>query len=232
MKDFSVFAAIKHLNIRKQGEEQEVLAVDVKLEGRVEAWLVDDLMCEGLNEGACVHSFWLRSEDKAPSFPQLSEIGFDREYKNLRVEVLGLELNGVTIKKFRFVPVAGELAELTFQMSVTEPPPKTVDLLASQLTASTWFKFFATQGDLPLHDKGDGKPIEIPPAATDDLAYMQAVDIVRSAGVVSVSKVQRSLKIGYNAAARLIERMEAEGIVGPAGPGGNREILKEASNVQ
>lgn len=233
MKGFSVFAAIKHLNIRKQGEEQEVLAIDVKLEARVDAWTVDDLMCAGLNEGACANTFWLSSEDQAPSFPQLSEIGFDREYKNLKVDVLGLELKDAAIKKFRFKAVKGGIAELVFQMSIAEPPPKTVDLLASQLATQTWFKFIVVQGDLPLHDAGKSEPSAEPKSGGDadteaDPLYAQAVEMVLETGKASVSWVQRRLSVGYNRAARMVEQMEVAGIVGPSGPGGEREIFKQA----
>jgi S-DNA-T family DNA segregation ATPase FtsK/SpoIIIE len=41
----------------------------------------------------------------------------------------------------------------------------------------------------------------------------------------STSFVQRHLQIGYNRAARLIERMEKEGVIGPANHVGKREIL-------
>ena len=55
--------------------------------------------------------------------------------------------------------------------------------------------------------------------------FDQAVDIVSREGKASVSFIQRHLQIGYNRAARLMEQMEKEGIVGPANRVGKREIL-------
>ncbi|PWC67278.1 DNA translocase FtsK, partial [Azospirillum sp. TSH20] len=62
-------------------------------------------------------------------------------------------------------------------------------------------------------------------AATGDDLYMQAVNLVVREGKVSVSFIQRQLQIGYNRAARLVERMETERVVGPANHQGKREVL-------
>ncbi|MGE5503611.1 MAG: DNA translocase FtsK 4TM domain-containing protein [Actinomycetota bacterium] len=58
----------------------------------------------------------------------------------------------------------------------------------------------------------------------DDL-YDQAVALVAREGKASTSFVQRHLSIGYNKAAKLIERMEREGVVGKANHVGKREVL-------
>jgi S-DNA-T family DNA segregation ATPase FtsK/SpoIIIE len=58
-----------------------------------------------------------------------------------------------------------------------------------------------------------------------DELYDTAVALVAEMGQASTSMVQRKLRIGYNRAARLIERMEREGIVGPADGARPREVL-------
>ncbi|NSY18919.1 DNA translocase FtsK [Neorhizobium sp. AL 9.2.2] len=68
------------------------------------------------------------------------------------------------------------------------------------------------------------------PAGTSNLSdsddpYDQAVAVVLKDGKASTSYIQRRLGIGYNRAASLIERMEQEGLIGPANHAGKREIL-------
>ena len=58
-----------------------------------------------------------------------------------------------------------------------------------------------------------------------DDPYDQAVAVVLRDGKASTSYIQRRLGIGYNRAASLIERMEEEGVIGPANHAGKREIL-------
>jgi S-DNA-T family DNA segregation ATPase FtsK/SpoIIIE len=62
--------------------------------------------------------------------------------------------------------------------------------------------------------------------ASDEL-YDQAVALVTREGKASTSFVQRHLQIGYNRAARIIERMEAEGVVSKADRVGRREVLAQ-----
>jgi S-DNA-T family DNA segregation ATPase FtsK/SpoIIIE len=58
-----------------------------------------------------------------------------------------------------------------------------------------------------------------------DALYDEAVKIVISERKPSISYVQRRLKVGYNRSARLLEAMEAAGVVGPLQPNGSREVL-------
>jgi S-DNA-T family DNA segregation ATPase FtsK/SpoIIIE len=59
----------------------------------------------------------------------------------------------------------------------------------------------------------------------EDPLYDKALEIVLLAGKASASYIQRKLKIGYNRAARLVEDMEARGIVGPANGSKPRDVV-------
>ena len=62
-----------------------------------------------------------------------------------------------------------------------------------------------------------------------DELYSKAVDIVINQQKVSTSFIQRYLQIGYNRAARIVEKMEDDGIVSEANNAGKRQVLKKAN---
>ncbi|MCL4136209.1 UNVERIFIED_CONTAM: hypothetical protein GTU68_060037 [Idotea baltica] len=77
-----------------------------------------------------------------------------------------------------------------------------------------------------ITDEADGEE-----GSTDtesDPLYDEAVAFVLHTRKASISSVQRKLRIGYNRAARLVEQMEASGVVSEMGTNGNREVLAPA----
>lgn len=77
-----------------------------------------------------------------------------------------------------------------------------------------------------LDESGDGSADGGPTLdAEADPLYDQAVEIVVKSRRASISLVQRNLRIGYNRAARLVEQMEAAGIVTAMQSNGNREVI-------
>ena len=62
-------------------------------------------------------------------------------------------------------------------------------------------------------------------SANKDELYQAALDIIRSEGKASTSFLQRKLQIGYNRAAKIVDMMEADGIVSKANHVGKRDVL-------
>ena len=93
-------------------------------------------------------------------------------------------------------------------------------------------RFLRTQGEPAYNDavlEEEFEPGEDGMAAaggdSGDQLYDQAVALVAREGKASTSFIQRHLQIGYNRAARIIEKMEQEGVVSPANHVGKREVL-------
>jgi S-DNA-T family DNA segregation ATPase FtsK/SpoIIIE len=72
-----------------------------------------------------------------------------------------------------------------------------------------------------------GEPEEKSNFEEQDELYTNARDLVLSVGQASISYIQRRMKIGYNRAARIMEMLEDDGIVGPPGEAGKpREVIR------
>ncbi len=87
---------------------------------------------------------------------------------------------------------------------------------------------FDQKNEIQLNEQiGDQSlPLEFGDGEVDAL-YSKAVDIVITQQKVSTSYIQRYLQIGYNRAARIIEKMEDEGIISEANNAGKRQVLKK-----
>ena len=64
-----------------------------------------------------------------------------------------------------------------------------------------------------------------------DAMYDQAVDIVSETQQVSISMIQRRLRVGYNRAARIVEQMEKDRVIGPADGAKPREVFARKIDV-
>ena len=102
-----------------------------------------------------------------------------------------------------------EVHKVVEQLKATGEPDYVEEVLAEQGTVTL-------PGERPTSgDTGE---------ELDEL-YDQAVKIVTESRKASISYVQRRLKIGYNRAARMVEEMEAAGVVGPLQNNGQREVI-------
>jgi S-DNA-T family DNA segregation ATPase FtsK/SpoIIIE len=88
---------------------------------------------------------------------------------------------------------------------------------------------FLRHQERPEYDEEVVEVSAIEPAESDDDDYDEryddAVALITKTGQASISMIQRHLRIGYNRAARIIEKMEKEGIVGPSDGAKPRDVL-------
>ena len=86
------------------------------------------------------------------------------------------------------------------------------------LDFSEWRREGEAVGGSPGGGEGGG--------VADDPMYAEALEFVTGQGRASISLIQRRFRIGFNRAARYIEQMEADGLLGPADGSKPRSVLK------
>jgi S-DNA-T family DNA segregation ATPase FtsK/SpoIIIE len=109
-------------------------------------------------------------------------------------------------------------------------PLRTQGVFVSDKEMSTLIEYLRTQGEPRYREEvvkwqdnyADTRDL----IGEKDELYDAAVRVVLETGQASISMIQRRLRVGYNRAARLIDAMEQNGIVGPAQGSQPREILR------
>jgi len=243
-------AAIKHLNVRKEGtDDDKVLAVDVKLEIKG----VDRRLCAYFDEA--LEPFLWRGDTDAliARNAWLGPVQYGHLITGASAEIDGQTFVGCEVKKFSIVPQDGGVITLGLAVTVY-PSSAEVSRLAKLVQEDAQV---AIEGPPDLF-AGDPVPPSVPVdgervlhtfRANPEQTKLEAVRAVADAaqqlpeslvemalalvtapgGKASISYLQRSLRIGYNQAARVLEMLEEHGIVSAPSASGHRKVLGVAA---
>lgn len=146
----STDATLKHLNVRKDGpDDDQALAVDVKLEARLPASVLPPLVAD---EGRIEEALWL--EDGSPRFWSITQLRFETEFRHHVLRLAGMGFWDVTLRRFVVTPQDGHEADVTFQAQI-HPRSTEVAALAEYVSEDIRLSV-EPEGELPL--EGGGRP--------------------------------------------------------------------------
>lgn len=246
MTDITGVFVLKHINLRKEGPgDVQEPAMDLKFTGKVEASLIDAMMCgEDEMKGEAERAFW--REDGSPRFMGMGDVKFQRQIEHANAVIDGIQVRDVKVKNFSFSATESHTGYLTFSISSNEPPGKALATFAEMLHENAMVVITVPQGDL----FADGDPKDAANRLDEAVRATGGTATLESGGKVlatfgdgpdplyddakafvihlqraSIATLKRHLKTGYNRAARLVERMEAEGVVSPSNEKGTRRVL-------
>jgi hypothetical protein len=218
---FNDDAVLKHLNIRKEGDDEKVLKVDLKVESNTDM-VVPDYLDTGLRS-------FLWSPQGIVRNPMVKAISYEGEVASCIAEAEGLIFTGVTVHKFKVEPLDSFRAKVTMTLTF-EPSKSDVAILAERFAEGVKLSI-TSQPSLLDDDAAAGAGTASAPAPTGeepDPLLEQARTVIVTEKRASISLVQRHLRIGYNRAARLLEALEKSGVVSAMSNDGHRKVVVEA----
>lgn len=127
---------------------------------------------------------------------------------------------------------SGQMERVQCALVETEEIEDVVDCISNQIGYSQPYPLPEPKnpdGTIDLSDIGDGGPVEI---NKKDETFIQCARFVGTQNVASTSMLQRKFKIGFNRAGRIMEDLQALGIVGPPNGQNPRQVLMTLDEVE
>lgn len=225
----SGMATIKHLNVRKEGpDDEKILAIDVKLEIKQ----VDRRLC-GYFDEALEPFLWRGNTDALIARnAYLYPVSYGNEISGASVTIGSNSYAGCDVRKFAIEPQDGGVITLVCSVALYPNASEVSDLakmvqddvaVSIEGPPDLFASDPAHSGSSVVISFGGGDKVALNDEA--DPMYAQAVEVTRAQKKASVSLVQRHLKIGYNRAARLVEDMEKAGVVSAMNASGSRKVM-------
>jgi hypothetical protein len=234
-----------HLNIRREMHgDEKVNGIDL----RFRASLSNDVLSEF--SSTLKSSLYQREETPQQDFdpatvpltvvknPAMGTIKWDLRYDIARVVVHhGVDGSSdvvfglAKVNKFAITPQQGGTCIVEFRVQISDPEAMDIAKLSAVIGQNV-FVTIDPEGGEEEEDSDNGGGAgdladSIPGAASEDPMYGMAKDLVKTMKKVTVSGIQRHLKIGYERASRLIEQLEADGLVTTEDDKGNRTAVQE-----
>ncbi len=225
-------ATIKHLNVRKEGpEDEKIIAVDVKMEVRG----LDYRLCDYFDDALAQFLWRGDTEAMIVRNAYLDPVKYIHTITSASAEIGSLNFIGCEVDKFAIQPRDGGVINLVCSVTAY-PNADEVALLAKYVQEDCRVDIegppdlFSTPAPAP---KGERERVLLDIKAKaeqtpESLVSLAMALVTAPDGRASISYLQRNLKIGYNAAARVMEILEKNGIVSAMAPNGTRKILSVA----
>lgn len=218
-------ASVNHLNVRKEGpDDEKILACDVKIEIKN----IPGGICRYFDDS--LEEFLWRGETNAKIVRNafLGPVAYLHTITGATAELGMGRFFGCEVKKFAMEPKDGFVVNLTCTVTLY-PSADEVSGLA-KLVQDEALVILEGPPDLFAQEEPAAPPAPasgtLPLEPDRDELYAQAEALVRAENRASISLVQRTLRIGYNRAATLLEQLQDGGVVSPTDAMGKRHVHK------
>lgn len=216
-------ADVTHINVRKEGQEKEILAIDVKVSGNVRGDVAARLLgCDTWE----IDQFWREEADSiVPRFTMMNDFSVASEFDGCEAKIGGRDFFGVKLKKFKFLPIEDKNIRLTMSIGITDLNKNDAAYLCELMndSADVW-----AAGQPELFGSDTSEPEDKQADLEDEVMLNMAREAIALMDTVTIGRLKDELRIGYNRAARILEHFEELGLVSTINPNGTRNVLEVA----